>query len=31
MASVTLVTAAGGGWEESDLPSPGHLVLVPAK
>lgn len=31
MASVTLVTAAGGGWEDSDLPSPGHLVLVPAK
>jgi outer membrane protein TolC len=31
MASVTLVTAAGGGWEDSDLPSPGHLLLVPAK
>jgi NodT family efflux transporter outer membrane factor (OMF) lipoprotein len=31
MASVSLVTALGGGWEESDLPSPTHLVLVPAK
>jgi NodT family efflux transporter outer membrane factor (OMF) lipoprotein len=31
MASISLVTAMGGGWEESDLPSPSHLVLVPAK
>jgi outer membrane protein TolC len=31
MASVSLVMAMGGGWEESDLPTPTHLVLVPAK
>jgi NodT family efflux transporter outer membrane factor (OMF) lipoprotein len=31
MASVSLVTAMGGGWEQSDLPTPTHLVLVPAK
>jgi NodT family efflux transporter outer membrane factor (OMF) lipoprotein len=31
LANVSLVMAAGGGWEETDLPSPTHLVLVPAK
>ena len=31
MASVSLVMAVGGGWVQSDLPSPSHLELVPAK
>jgi len=31
LASVSLLMATGGGWEQADLPTPAHLELVPAK